>query len=98
VIDRIEQSDTKDWLSYKTMENANHLYTDPCPQNKKQLRLRYRINKLHANLVIDFNANGMVAQPFLFVAPKQRFLKIISAKYGHPKGASTEGRMSFDVR
>ena len=66
----------------------------------KLLRMRYRADKIHGTLALDFNTNNTIGcspLTFLMLIPKTRYVRIFNASYGHPKGLSITGRMSFDV-
>ena len=87
-----------DRIAFKPAIPADQLFgCDPYPGHNKQLRMRYRSDKIHGTLALDFDANNRIPIPFLMLVPKIRYLKINHALYGHPKGANSSGRMSYDV-
>jgi len=87
-----------DRLSFKPAIPADAIFgCDPRPGHNKQLRARYRIDKIHGTLALDFDASNRIPIPFLMLVPKNRYLKIHHAIYGHPKGVNKSGRMSIDV-
>eukprot|EP01038_Epipyxis_sp_PR26KG_P004311 gene4311-6108_t len=94
----VNESFLKDRLCIRPFHKANEIFgCDPSPGRNKQLRVRYRMNDICATLVLEFTANGTTPSPFLLISPSSRYLRIINAIYGHPKGSSSTGRMSFDV-
>jgi hypothetical protein len=87
-----------DRLVFRPRDQMDQIFgRDPSPGKNKQLRVRYRMNGLHATLVLDFNVENKIPVPFLLLAPKKQFLRIHSAMYGHPAGATKTGRMCVDV-
>lgn len=70
---------------------------DPAPGQTKQLKIRYRMMGVHGTLNLDVGADNRLGSNFFMLAPKVRYLVILSASYGHPKGLSPQGRMSVDV-
>eukprot|EP01031_Cornospumella_fuschlensis_P037973 gene37973-46131_t len=67
-------------------------------QDNKQLRVRYRMDNVHGTLVLDFDKNGQIPTPFILTVPRMKYVRILTATYGHPRGRSSTGRMSFDVQ
>jgi hypothetical protein len=56
--------------------------------------------------ILNFSPHHTVLKPFLLIIPsdltdpthfKPRYLRLLSANYGHPRGMSSTGRMSYDV-
>ncbi len=104
---RVDEIWYRDRLQYKKVEDLNKLFGtaagrpeskwDPCPGQNKQLKVRYRLCGLHAQLQLDVMPNGQLTLNFMLIAPKTRYLLINRATYGHPKGLSPQGRMSVDV-
>ena len=104
---RVDEIWYRDRLQYKKIEDLNKLFGksaglpeskwDPCPGQNKQLKVRYRLIGMHAQLQLDVMPNGLLTQNFMLIAPKTRYLIINRATYGHPKGLSPQGRMSVDV-
>ena len=89
---------SRDRIAFRPALTADKIFgCDPYPGHNKQLRMRYRADKIHGTLALDFDINNKIPVPFLMLAPKIRYLKIHQAIYGHPKGATSTGRMSFDV-
>lgn len=87
-----------DRIAFKPALPADQVFgVDPRPGHNKQLRLRYRSDSIHGTLTLDFDINNKIPVPYLFLVPRTRYLKIHHAIYGHPKGATSTGRMSFDV-
>jgi len=70
---------------------------DPCPGSNKQLKIRYRMLGLHGMLNLDVNPDNHLSSNFMMMAPTVRYLAILHASYGHPKGQSPQGRMSVEV-
>eukprot|EP01039_Chlorochromonas_danica_P004092 gene4092-4478_t len=95
-----EDNELGDSILFTKSDNANEIFGfDPSPGENKQLRLRYRLSQTHfAMLILDFNPQGRLPQTFLLTIPKVQYLRIYKAKYGHPKGFSSTGRMSFNVQ
>ena len=91
----------KDRLAFRPDRPAHKIFQcDPCPGKPKILRMRYRANKIHGTLALEFNVDNTVGcspRMFLMLVPKTRYVRIFHAFYGHPKGISLTGRMSFDV-
>jgi hypothetical protein len=71
---------------------------DPSPGKPKQLRIRYRMGTSHGCLSLDVMANNQIPAPVLLLVPPERNITILRGAYGHPKGRTTTGRMSYDVR
>jgi hypothetical protein len=96
----VQRNPNHDRLPIRPTDNMYKLFDlieDPVPGKNKQLRLRYRINGIYATLMLDFTPNHIIPRPFLLMAPKNHYLRIFSATYGHPRGLTPTGRMSFDV-
>lgn len=90
---------SRDRIVFKPALPADKLFgADPYPGHNKQLRMRYRADGIHATLTLDFDVQNKIPVPFLMLVPKTRYLRIHHALYGHPKGATSTGRMSFDVQ
>ena len=70
---------------------------DPVPGKQKQLRIRYRIANNHGFLALDIMENNQVPSPIVLMCPPERCITILRGAYGHPKGRTTTGRMSYDV-
>jgi hypothetical protein len=104
---RVDEIWYRDRLQYKRTENLNKMFGegaglpeskwDPCPGENKQLKVRYRLVGMHAQLQLDAMPNGQLTANFMLIAPRTRYLIINRATYGHPKGLSQQGRMSIDV-
>jgi len=87
-----------DRIAFKPALPADKIFGfDPYPGHNKQLRMRYRAAGVHGTLALDFDRDNKIPVPFLMLVPKTRYLRVFHAIYGHPKGASSTGRMSFDV-
>lgn len=98
VKEKLREFQSLDRLVFRPREQMDQFFgRDPSPGRNKQLRVRYRMHGLHGTLVLDFNVENKIPVPFLLMAPKKQFLRIYSAMYGHPKGATKTGRMCFDV-
>lgn len=94
VIRRVCESTFKDRLAFRPhnkLEEILEITYDPCPNENKQLKIRYRVDNVYATLVLDVLPNHRIPSPFLFLTPKLRHLRIFSAFYGHPKGATSTG-------
>ena len=70
---------------------------DPLPGQQKQLRIRYRMNGIHGYICIDSTITNRFPTGLFLICPIVRYLTIVSCTYGHPKGRSPTGRMSYDV-
>ena len=71
---------------------------DPCPGKNKQLKIRYRMLGVHGQMNVDVMPDNQLPHNFFVLAPQtRRYLRILNASYGHPKGLSPQGRMSVDV-
>ena len=98
VVALVRQSNASDRICFKPAHRADHIFGyDPFPGKNKQLRVRYRAGGVHATLVLDFDRKNRIPAPFLLMAPHRRYLRIFNAIYGHPKGSTVTGRMSYDV-
>lgn len=87
-----------DRIAFKPALSADKIFgCDPYPGHNKQLRMRYRMDGIHGTLALDFDVANNIPIPFLMLVPKTRYLRIFQAIYGHPKGATSTGRMSCDV-
>ena len=105
--DKVDLLWFRDRLHYKKVENLNQIFGegaglperkwDPCPGENKQLKIRYRMLGQHAMCQLDVLPNGQLSSNFMLIAPKERYLIINRATYGHPKGLSPQGRMSIDI-
>ena len=72
---------------------------DPSPGKPKVLRVRYRMLGVFGMLSIDvLPDNKIPARVILLGEEKTKDLRIVAATWGHPRGRSTTGRMSVDVR
>jgi hypothetical protein len=75
---------------------------DPSPGKPKQLRVRYRLGGIFGTLIIDTTGNGrIISKDAIVLKPSthgKRMLTVKKAFYGHPKGTSSTGRMSYEVR
>lgn len=61
---------------------------DPSPGKNKQIKIRYRMLGLHGTLNLDVMPDNKLSSNFMMIAPKEkRYLRIIMATYGHPKGS-----------
>jgi hypothetical protein len=89
---------TKDRISLKPSYDLSKLFgADPCPGENKYIKFRYRVNGVHGWAQFSVFPTNNVPFPILFIAPKERLVKIIRATWGHPRGRSTTGRMSIEV-
>jgi hypothetical protein len=70
---------------------------DILPGRQKQLRVRYRIRGVHGYVNMDTTPTNRFPTGFFLTTPPVRYLTIVSATYGHPKGRAASGRMSYDV-
>lgn len=87
----------RDRISFKSSMDLECIFGDPAPHMPKQLCLRYRMNSKFAVVKCDVLPNNHLREAFLLLAPTTRLLTVLRASYGHPKGRSTNGRMSYDV-
>lgn len=89
----------KDRLIIREIQKLNKIFScgDPVPGKQKQLRIRYRIANNHGFLAIDVMENNQVPTPLILMCPPERSLTILRGSYGHPKGRTSTGRMSYDV-
>jgi hypothetical protein len=98
--ERLKEFYCKDRFIFKPNEDVSETFgSDPAPGKNKQLRIRYRLheNGGHGTLMLDFNELNKIPQTFFFMVPQRAYLRIYQATYGHPKGITKTGRMSFDV-
>lgn len=96
---RVQQTPKQDRLTFSTRDQANSIFGfDPSPGKNKQLRVRYRMNNIHATLILDFNTESRIPAPFILTVPRTKYVRILHATYGHPKGRSSSGSMSFDIQ
>lgn len=89
----------KDRLIIREIQKLDKIFScgDPVPGKQKQLRIRYRIANNHGFLAIDVMENNQVPAPLILMCPQERSLTILRGSYGHPKGRTSTGRMSYDV-
>jgi hypothetical protein len=98
-IERVQEARLRDRMAFTVRQSMNEYFEfDPAPGKNKQLRMRYRMDGVHGTLVLDFDPAGRIPQPFLLMAPKKHFVRLYEASYGHPKGATSTGRMHYDVQ
>jgi hypothetical protein len=97
--DRRQLYSLRDRIAFPSNEPINAILAcvDPSPGYAKQLRIRYRVLGRCGVLVLDTAKDNCFPSPVIMIAPKERFLKISKAHYGHPKGRSSTGAMSVDV-
>ena len=86
-----------DRIAFKASQDLQTIFGDPAPNERKQIRIRYRINGRFGIAVVNVLANNHVEKGLLLIAPKSRLLNILRASYGYPKGRNTTGRMAYDV-
>ena len=86
-----------DRIAFKATHDLKTLFGDPAPNERKQIRIRYRINNRFGVVVVPAHPNNHAEKSFILIAPKTRLLNVLRATYGHPKGRSTTGRMAYDV-
>jgi hypothetical protein len=95
----IELKGRFDRIAFKAHSNMQEYFgVDPSPGKPKQLRIRYRMHNIFGTLVFSVQADNTFPDWVLLQRPAQRNLRIIRANYGHPKGLTAQGRMSFDVQ
>jgi hypothetical protein len=89
----------KDRLIIRETAKLHQIFScgDPVPGKQKQLRIRYRISNNHGFLALDIMENNQVPSPIILMCPPERSITILRGSYGHPKGRTTTGRMSYDV-
>lgn len=88
----------KDRLILRETNKLNEILgNDPNPGKPKQLRIRYRLNGVHGMLSLDVMENNQIPEPVMLLSMPSRDLTIMRGAYGHPKGRTTTGRMSYDV-
>jgi hypothetical protein len=89
----------KDRLIIRETTKLHQIFScgDPVPGKQKQLRIRYRIANNHGFLALDIMENNQVPSPIILMCPPERSITILRGAYGHPKGRTTTGRMSYDV-
>jgi hypothetical protein len=91
--------ESMDRLAFGVTTNFKRVFgIDPVPAKNKQLRVRYRTDKVYGTLVMDIMPSNQIPAPFILKRPSIRLLSIKRASYGFPKGVSSTGRMSYDVR
>jgi hypothetical protein len=98
--ERLKEFESRDRFVFRPNEDASETFgSDPAPGKNKQLRLRYRLHEGggHGTIMLDFNQDNRIPSTFFFIVPKRSYLRINQATYGHPKGTTKTGRMSFDV-
>lgn len=72
---------------------------DPRPGLSKQLRIRYCMRGVYGTIILDTpSGRDAFPQSIVLITPRERHLKITQAYFGHPKGISSTGTMSYDVR
>eukprot|EP00596_Hydrurales_sp_CCMP1899_P008561 CAMPEP_0119039548 /NCGR_PEP_ID=MMETSP1177-20130426/9102_1 /TAXON_ID=2985 /ORGANISM="Ochromonas sp, Strain CCMP1899" /LENGTH=658 /DNA_ID=CAMNT_0007003575 /DNA_START=256 /DNA_END=2232 /DNA_ORIENTATION=+ len=102
-----------DRLSFGAHCNFYKLFGfDPSVNKPKQLRVRYRMGGIFGTIVIGTNinsrmtsSNAIVLSARSYASPNSspsggknsRMVTISRAHFGHPKGISSTGRMSYDV-
>lgn len=81
----------------------------PAPGQVKQLRIRYRMQSTgiqasigsltctYGNLILGVLPENKLPSMVVLKRPDARYLHIRKATWGHPKGKSSDGRMSIDV-
>lgn len=88
----------KDRLIFRESQRFDKIFgKDPSFDKPKQLRLRYRINGVHGLISLDIMANNHIPEEVMLFCPIKRDITVLRASYGHPKGRTTTGRMSYDV-
>ena len=92
---------SEDRLGFGPSTNLQQIFDiNPSPNKSKQLRIRYRMNGLYGIVIIDTLSNSRMKSKNAIVLKSpsiKRTLKIKRAYYGHPKGTSSTGRMSYEV-
>ena len=91
---------TRDRLYIRSSQCLAKLFCDGddiLPGKQKQLRVRYRIRGVHGFVNMDTTPTNRFPTGFFLTTPPVRYLTIVSATYGHPKGRAASGRMSYDV-
>jgi len=111
-IQKLNESDNRDRIGFRPPMRLDEFFlghTVPYSSKdkvEKQLRMRYRIDKVFATLILNFSPQHTVLKPFLLIIPsdltsptsfKPRYLRLFRGTYGHPKGMSSTGRMAYDV-
>ena len=92
--------ETQEYLAFGPSINLRKLFGfDPSPEKTKQLRVRYRMDRIFGTLVLDVTSTNRIPLPVTLRRPwgGQRLLKIRRGSYGHPRGATAQGRMCYDV-
>ena len=92
--------ETEEYLAFGPSINLRKLFGfDPSPEKTKQLRIRYRMDRIFGTLVLDVTSTSRVPLPITLRRPwgGQRLLKIRRGAYGHPLGPTAQGRMCYDV-
>lgn len=92
--------ETEEYLAFGPSINLRKLFgLDPSPEKTKQLRIRYRMDRIFGTLVLDVTSTSRIPHPVILRRPwgGQRLLKIRRGYYGHPLGATAQGRMCYDV-
>ena len=94
----VDEFTGRDRLSFRETQHFDKVFgRDPSPGKAKQLRFRYRMLNTHGFVSLDVMANNQIPESVLLLTPTARHLTIIRASYGHPRGKTTTGRMSYDV-
>ena len=93
----VAKYDSHDRISFAFGHDIDALFSDPAPQKEKQIRIRYRMRQKFGLIIVLVSASNQVKKAVRLMAVPQRLLTIHRASYGHPKGRSSTGRMSYDV-
>ena len=94
----VDEFTERDRLSFRETQHFEKIFgRDPSPRKAKQLRFRYRMLNTHGFISLDVMSNNQIPESVLLLTPAVRHLTIMRASYGHPRGKTTTGRMSYDV-
>jgi len=95
----VDEYTSRDRIIVKPSYDLFKLFgSDPCPGEHKQLRIRYRIGKVHGWVSFEITPDHHAPTAIRLIAPKERYLTMLRCTWGHPRGRSTTGRMSIDVQ
>ena len=92
--------ETTEYLAFGPSVNLRKLFGfDPSPEKPKQVRIRYRMDRIFGTLILDVTTTSRIPRPITLRRSwgGQRLLKIRRGYYGHPRGMTPTGRMCYEV-
>ena len=92
--------ETTEYLAFGPSVNLRKLFGfDPSPEKQKQVRIRYRMDRIFGTLILDVTTTSRIPRPITLRRSwgGQRLLKIRRGYYGHPRGMTPNGRMCYEV-